>query len=206
MTFHRAGLMAAPPLDAVHGPPARRGARALRAVRRGDAAERAEIRLDAERAIHHLDQLYRYAVAIAGDRNEAEDLVQDVVEALLRRPRKIRNHDNERAYLLAMLRHRYLDSLRVKRRRPQVELERAGGELQARVGERPDVRAEQRDVLDAVARLSLQQREALVAVDVAGLSYGEAAAFLRLPEGTVMSRLHRARANVITAVAGSARG
>ena len=187
-------------LDAVHGPPARRRARTLRA----DVAERPQIRLDAERAINHLDQLYRYAVAITGDRNEAEDLVQDVLEALLRRPRKIRDHDNERAYLLAMLRHRYLDALRVKRRRPQLELERAGDEQQARVGERPDARAEQRDVLHAVAQLSFHQREALVAVDVAGLSYTEAAAFLGLPKGTVMSRLHRARANVIAAVAGPA--
>jgi RNA polymerase sigma-70 factor (ECF subfamily) len=164
-------------------------------------AERAEIRLDAERAVPHLDQLYRYAVAITGDRNEAEDLVQDVLEALLRRPREIRDHDNERAYLLSMLRHRYVDALRKKRRRPQPELQRPADEQEARVGERPDSRAEQRDVLDAVARLSLHHREALVAVDVAGLSYGETAAFLGLPIGTVMSRLHRARANVVAALA-----
>jgi RNA polymerase sigma-70 factor (ECF subfamily) len=164
-------------------------------------AERAEIRLDAERAVPHLDQLYRYAVAITGDRNEAEDLVQNVLEALLRRPREIRDHYNERAYLLSMVRHRYFDALRRKRRRPQAELERPADEQEARVGERPDARAVQRNVLDAVARLSLHHREALVAVDVAGLSYGEAAAFLGLPIGTVMSRLHRARANVVAAVA-----
>ena len=204
MTRHADSALAAPTLEFVHGMPARRGARALRAARRADVAEHSEIRLDAERAVAHLDHLYRYAVAITGDRSEAEDLVQDVLEALLRRPRAIRDHDNERAYLLAMLRHRYLDALRVKRRRPQLELERAGYEQQARVGERPDARAEQRDVLDAVARLSLHHREALVAVDVAGLSYGEAAAFLGLPKGTVMSRLHRARANVVAALAAPA--
>jgi RNA polymerase sigma-70 factor (ECF subfamily) len=191
-------------LDVVHGPAARRRARELRAARRADAAERAEIRLDAERALPHLDQLYRYAVAITGDRHEAEDLVQEVLEALLRRPREIRGHDNEKAYLLTMLRHRYLDALRVKRRRPKLELGRLGDEQGARVGERPDVRVEQQDVLDAVARLPLHQREALVAVDVAGLSYRETAAFLGLPLGTVMSRLHRARANVVAAVAGTA--
>ena len=201
MTGHANSALAAPMLDGVHRPAARRRACALRAARRADLAERAKIRLDAERAVARLDPLYRYAVAITGDRNEAEDLVQDVLEVLLRRPRELRAHENERAYLLTMLRHRYLDALRAKRRRPQLELEGASDEQPARVGERPDVRAEQRDVFDAVARLSLHHREALVAVDVAGLSYGEAAAFLGLPVGTVMSRLHRARANVIAAVA-----
>jgi RNA polymerase sigma-70 factor (ECF subfamily) len=168
---------------------------------RTDVAKRTVIRLDAERAVRHLDQLYRYAVAITGDRHEAEDLVHDVFEALLRRPRSIGGRDHERAYLLTMLRHRYIDALRARRRRPQVELERLGEGPMARVGEGPAERAEQRDVLEAVAGLDLHFREALVAVDVAGLSYGEAAAFLGVPVGTVMSRVHRARARVVGAVA-----
>jgi RNA polymerase sigma-70 factor (ECF subfamily) len=159
------------------------------------------IRLDAGRAVRHLDQLYRSATAITGDRDEAEDLVQDVFEALLRRPRSIHARDNERAYLLTMLRHRYVDTLRFRRRRPQVEYARADEDQAARAGEDPAARAEQREVLDAVARLALPYREALVAVDVAGLSYGEAANFLGVPVGTVMSRIHRARARVIEALA-----
>ena len=160
------------------------------------------IRLDAERAVRHLDLLYRYATAITGDRDQAEDLVHDVFEALLRRPRSIRARGTERAYLLTMLRHRHVDALRQRHRRPQVELERFAEEHEARAGEDPAARAEQREVLDAVARLALHHREALVAVDVAGLSYGETAAFLGVPVGTVMSRLHRARAQVVAAVAG----
>ena len=168
---------------------------------RMDPTDATVIRLDAERAVRHLDQLYRFATAITGNRDEAEDLVHDVFEALLRRPRSIRARDNERAYLLTMLRHRHVDALRKRRRRPQVELERSGEEQEARAGEGPAARAEQRDVLDAVARLALHHREALVAVDVAGLSYGEAAALLGVPLGTVMSRLHRARAQVVAALA-----
>jgi RNA polymerase sigma-70 factor (ECF subfamily) len=166
------------------------------------AVQRSTVRLDAERAALHLDQLYRFAFTITGDRDEAEDLVQDVFESLLKRPREIRGHDSESAYLFTMLRHRYFDLLRTKRRRPQqVELERPEEEYEARSGERPDARAEHRDVLDAVAQLALHHREALVAVDVAGLSYGETAAWLGVPIGTVMSRLHRARAQVVAAVA-----
>lgn len=158
------------------------------------------IELDADRAVAHIDRLFRSAVALTGDRSEAEDLVQDVFESLLRRPRTIRDHASESSYLLTMLRHKYFDALRSRRRRPQVELDRVGDTHESRAGEAPDARAEQRDVLDAVGRLPLHQREALVAVDVAGLSYGETAAFLGVPVGTVMSRLHRARANVVAAV------
>jgi RNA polymerase sigma-70 factor (ECF subfamily) len=167
---------------------------------RKEAAEQTVIRLDAERALRHLDQLYRYATAITGDRDEAEDLVHDVFEALLRRPRSIRARDNERAYLLTMLRHRYVDALRQRRRRPQTALERPGEEHEARAGESPHARAEQREVLDAVAQLALHHREALVAVDVAGLGYAEAAALLGVPVGTVMSRVHRARGRVVAAL------
>ena len=164
-------------------------------------ARRGAIRLDAERATRHTDALYRCAYALAGDPHEAQDLVQDVFESLTRRPRELRNDQRERAYLLAMLRHRYYDAFRAKRRRPQlVELDRPGEEQEAHAGDGPEARAEHGDVMRAVAALRPHHREALVAVDLAGLSYAEAAEFLGVPLGTVMSRLHRARAAVADAV------
>jgi RNA polymerase sigma-70 factor (ECF subfamily) len=160
------------------------------------------IRLDAERAARHIDALYRCAFALTGDAYEAQDLVQDVFESLARRPRGLHNDQRERAYLLAMLRHRYYDAFRARRRRPQfVELDRPGEEQEACAGAGPEARAEQGDVMRAVAALRPHHREALVAVDLAGLSYAEAADFLGVPLGTVMSRLHRARAAVVDAVA-----
>ena len=160
------------------------------------------IHLDAERGTRHIDALYRCAYALTGNEHEAQDLVQDVFESLARRPRGLRNGQRERAYLLAMLRHRYYDAGRARRRRPQrVELDRPGEEQEAYAGEGPQARAEQGDVMRAVAALRPHHREALVAVDLAGLSYAEAADFLGVPLGTVMSRLHRARAAVVDAVA-----
>jgi len=62
----------------------------------------------------------------------------------------------------------------------------------------PQARAEQRELLGFVSALPEEFRDVIVAVDVAGLSYKEAADALGVPEGTIMSRLYRARKRVVT--------
>ncbi|MGE3449453.1 MAG: sigma factor-like helix-turn-helix DNA-binding protein, partial [Microbacteriaceae bacterium] len=57
-----------------------------------------------------------------------------------------------------------------------------------------------REVYAAVAALPPDYRDVVVAVDVVGLSYDEAAKALKLPQGTVMSRLYRGRNRVAEAV------
>jgi RNA polymerase sigma-70 factor, ECF subfamily len=61
---------------------------------------------------------------------------------------------------------------------------------------RPDREAEAREVYAAIAELPEEYRVAMVAVDVTGLSYQEAAKALKVPEGTVRSRIFRARERV----------
>ena len=61
---------------------------------------------------------------------------------------------------------------------------------------------EQRELFAGIATLPDEFRDVLVAVDVAGLSYKEAADALGMPEGTVMSRLFRARKRVVAAYGG----
>jgi RNA polymerase sigma-70 factor (ECF subfamily) len=61
---------------------------------------------------------------------------------------------------------------------------------------KPEAAFESREVCAAVASLPEALRAVLVAVDIAGLSYREAAKALSVPEGTVMSRLYRARRQV----------
>jgi RNA polymerase sigma-70 factor, ECF subfamily len=153
---------------------------------------RAPRRLDPERVVDHLPRLYRAARAWTASREEAEDLVQETIAGVLSRPRVIRG-DGESAYLLRALRNTLISQRRAAGRRP------ATAELAEELGtgsrsqDDPAVAAETREVHDAIAELPEEFRDAVVAVDVAGLSYDEAARALEVPQGTLTSRLFRAR-------------
>jgi RNA polymerase sigma-70 factor, ECF subfamily len=152
-------------------------------------------RLDPDRAVDHLPRVYRAARAWTRSREEAEDLVQEMYARVLARPRFLRGED-ELGYLLRALRNTLVSQRRAQSRRPQtaplVEDVAVGG----RTGEDPAVAAQTREVYAAIEELPDEFRDALVAVDIAGLSYGEAARALGVPEGTVTSRLFRARDRV----------
>jgi RNA polymerase sigma-70 factor (ECF subfamily) len=66
----------------------------------------------------------------------------------------------------------------------------------------PQAAVEAGELYAAIAALPDDFRDVLVAVDVAGLTYGEAANALRIREGTVMSRLYRARRQVVQRIEG----
>jgi RNA polymerase sigma-70 factor, ECF subfamily len=156
--------------------------------------------LDPEALGDHLDRLFRAAWALCGSREDAEDLVQETYERVLRRPRFVRR-DDDLAYLYRTLRHTYLNARRTASRRPRVAAQlddvRAAS---SRTDLQPEQAAETSLVLDAVAALPDPMREVLVAVDVLGLSYAEAAKALRVHENTIPSRLARARLKVAEAV------
>jgi RNA polymerase sigma-70 factor, ECF subfamily len=141
----------------------------------------------------HFDRLYRAALGLCGSPHAAEDLVQDTYLRVLKRPRIVRNDDNL-GYLLRTLRNVYCSSLRTASRRPRAtdaEIDLDG--FAARATAAPDEAAEHRETLAAVAALDPPFRDAVVAVDVAGLTCREAADVLGVAPGTVMSRLFRAR-------------
>ena len=153
-------------------------------------------RLDPEVLGVHLDHLFRVAWALCGSRESAEDLVQETVARVLSRPRMLRGED-ELPYLMQAVRNTFLTSRRTAARRPRLvathaELDTADCRTAASAEEA--VIAAQ--VFPAIARLPESFRLALVAVDIAGLSYGEAARVLGAPEATVTTRLYRARQRV----------
>lgn len=148
-------------------------------------------RLDPDRVVELLPRLYRAARAWTDSREEAEDLVQETCAQVLARPRLLYGED-ERAYLLRALRNTLISQRRAAGRRPQiVPLEDASDSASA-AGD-PGAAAEISEIYVAIGALPDEFRDVLVAVDLVGLSYEEAARVLRVPEGTVTSRLFRAR-------------
>jgi RNA polymerase sigma-70 factor (ECF subfamily) len=151
--------------------------------------------LDPEKLGDHLDRLFRAAWALCGSREDAEDLVQDTYARVLARPRVVRNAD-DLGYLLRALRNTFISRRRAVASRPcpaGVELEALNLPDPRSVAADPPVAAQTREVFAAIAALPATQRDVLVAIDVAGLSYREAARALRVREATVTSRLFRAR-------------
>jgi RNA polymerase sigma-70 factor (ECF subfamily) len=156
--------------------------------------------LDPARAGDHLDRLYRAAWALCGSREDAEDLVQDTYARVLAKPRMLRS-DDDLGYLMRVLRNTFISRYRAAERRPQTEPFAEGADpVDHRSGLRPDAALETQDVFAAIAMLPDDFRDALVAVDVAGLSYREAGRLLGAKEATITSRLHRARRQVVQAL------
>jgi RNA polymerase sigma-70 factor (ECF subfamily) len=153
--------------------------------------------LDPQSLTQHIDRLYRAAWALCGSREDAEDLVQDTFARVLSKPRLLRG-DDELAYLMRVLRNTFFTSRRTASRRPVT-----GASLEDVVAadpqptSQPERALEVRELYAAVAELPEDFRLALVAVDILGLSYREAARALRTREATITTRLFRARRQVV---------
>ncbi len=162
--------------------------------------------LDPDALGTHVDRLYRAAWALCGSREDAEDLVQDTFARVLARPRILRG-DDERAYLMRVLRNTFLTGRRDAARRPRVtdtlETVHAADE---RTLDRPEEALGASEVFTAIAALPESFRLALVAVDIVGLSYREAAEVLGTQEATITTRLYRARQQVVRALAPEGEG
>lgn len=155
-------------------------------------------------ALIHLDALYHVALRLTRSRAEAEDVVQDTCLRAFRAFDRFDPGTNCRAWLFTILRNVFLNRVRSQGREV---LETELGSLdaaEATVGSRleRDSNPEERflqtvlhgDVDRAVKTLPLAFREAVILVDLEGLSYRETAGVLGCPVGTVMSRLSRGRA------------
>ena len=165
------------------------------------SAER--VRLDPQRASDHIDRLFRAAWALCGSREDAEDLVQETYARVLAKPRFLRSED-DLGYLLRTLRNTFLNQKRTQSRR--LRTAPLPEELDVIADPRspdPAAAVEAGEVYAAVAQLPADYRDVLVAVDVTGLSYKETARAFRIPEGTVMSRLYRARQQIVRRIEGS---
>jgi RNA polymerase sigma-70 factor, ECF subfamily len=152
--------------------------------------------LDPQSLGDHVDRLYRAAWGLCGAREDAEDLVQETYAKVLAKPRFLHNND-DLGYLLRVLRNTFYSSHRSAQRRPQTTAMPEDYEpVDQRGSLRPEDALDSREVFAVIAGLAPDFRDALVAVDVAGLTYREAAKLLGAKEATITSRLFRARGQV----------
>jgi RNA polymerase sigma-70 factor (ECF subfamily) len=138
----------------------------------------------------HIDALYRAACALCGSRHDAEDLVQETFAQVLKRPRFVRR-GHELRYLLRALRNTYYNRHRAAARRPvTVTL------VEEMAGAAPEPSFNASEIMQAVASAPAVYRDAVIAVDILGMSYREAARALRARQATITTRLHRGRQHV----------
>jgi RNA polymerase sigma-70 factor (ECF subfamily) len=140
-----------------------------------------------------LGRLFGYGLSLTNDRDQARDLVQECALKALSAARVPRDEAAYRAWLFRILRNAFLDRRRRAAQMGQAveidEVEMLNGEIW-----RTDDRLiSALTVRLGMAKLSPAHREIIAVVDIIGFSYAEAADFLGVPVGTVMSRLSRAR-------------
>ena len=154
--------------------------------------------------LNYQDLIYRQAFHMLGDREGAEDAVQDAFLSAYRHLRAFRD-GNFKCWLLRIVTNTCYDELRRRRRRQTIPLEPVDSLEEAVEStfwledpqELPESRAERAELAHQLQgcldSLPPDFREAVVLVDVQGLDYQEAARAAGIPVGTLKSRLARAR-------------
>ncbi len=147
-----------------------------------------------------IPMLRGFARSLSGNRDRADDLVQETLAKAIANRDKYRQGTNLHAWLVTILRNQYYSEGRRRWR----EVSDAEGTHAARLTEAPvhDSRMEMREFLGALQVLPPDQREALVLVGASGLSYEEAAEVLGTRVGTVKSRVSRGRARLVGLLSG----
>jgi len=140
--------------------------------------------------VDQIPHLRRYARALVRDGEQADDLVQDCLERAWSRMHLWRAGTNIRAWLFTILHNVHVNAARRRNSQPK-SLDGAAADLPVRPTQEDELIV--RDLWQAFGRLPEPQRAAILLISVEEMSYGEAAAILDIPVGTLMSRIHRGR-------------
>jgi RNA polymerase sigma-70 factor, ECF subfamily len=132
--------------------------------------------------------VWRMSFHLVRDETLAEDITQDAFVRAYRFLSRYRGESKFSTWLFSIARNCALDELRRASRRRKVT-ERLDAQPEPERSD-PSVVLE---VREAVAKLPPDLREPIVLIDICGLSYKEACEVLKVPEGTVKSRVHRGR-------------
>lgn len=141
--------------------------------------------------VGEMTNLRAFAVSLCGDRERADDLVQETLFKAWNHLDSFREGTNLKAWLFTILRNTYFSERRKRRR----EVEDSDGSYAATLSTHPEQHGhmEMQDFRVALTRLPDDQREALILVGAAGFSYEEAAEISGCAVGTIKSRVNRAR-------------
>jgi len=147
-----------------------------------------------EALVGQMGSLRAFAVSLCGDRDRADDLVQETLFKAWNHLDSFKEGTNLKAWLFTILRNTYFSERRKRKR----EVEDADGKYAARLASQPEQpgHMDMRDFQEALNRLPDDQREALVLVGAAGFSYEEAAEISDCAIGTIKSRVNRARSRL----------
>jgi RNA polymerase sigma-70 factor (ECF subfamily) len=139
-----------------------------------------------------MPQLRAFAVALCRSRDHADELVQETLLRACDNITKFEPGTNMTAWLITILRHQLYSEYRKRRR----DVQDVNGYYVKTMVTRPHQigHPEYPELLEAIAKLPKEMREALIPVGARGVSYPEAARICGCPTGTIKSRVHRARA------------
>ncbi len=141
--------------------------------------------------ISYLPNLRAFGIALCGDPDRADDLVQETMLKAWNSIDSFQEGTNLRAWLFTILRNTYFSECRRRRR----EVSDENGDYVARLSVPPPQqgRMDAQDLVKALSQLTEDQREALILVGAEGFAYEEAAEICNCAVGTIKSRVNRAR-------------
>ncbi len=144
--------------------------------------------------VEHLPAMRAFAISLTRNGSLADDMVQDTVVKAWTNIDKFQPGTNMRAWLFTILRNTYYSS----RRKSNREVSDADGIFTEGLAEKPahDGHLQMMDFREALAKLKVEQREALLLIGASGFTYEEAAEMCGVAVGTIKSRTNRARAQL----------
>jgi len=150
-----------------------------------------------DRIIEARGKLYRIALAWCGDEMLADDLVQETITAAMRNHKQLRDEKSLFGWICSIMKNQWYHYLRKQKNHDNIDNQ----PHLPTDDEGPFGRCQEKDMIRqvriAIAELTLEQRQIISLIDLGEMSYCEVSQTLDIPVGTVMSRLHRARKNLL---------
>jgi RNA polymerase sigma-70 factor, ECF subfamily len=140
----------------------------------------------------HYESLYRFAISLTQREAEARDLTQDTFAQLARKAQQIEERAKVKSWLFTTMYRAFVDGRRKNNRHPHLEIEAADHELPVELPQGP-ARLDASAALQALAQVDDLFRAPLILFYLEDHSYLEIAEILKIPPGTVMSRISRGR-------------